>query len=120
MDTPFELKPAGPTIADLVSGEEVIRRIVKSANSRRNRRPVLEAWSFRIEKSLHVELKRASDKLEPLAMSDVVNGLLEVFLPVILAQRQSPGDKVLKDPDQRAELTGILESLTKLLQTAER
>ncbi len=97
MDTPFELKPSGPTVNDLVSGEELIRRLIKSANSRRNRRPVLEAWSFRIEKGLHVDLQRASDKLDPLAMSDIVNGLLEVFLPVLLAQRESPGDKVLKD-----------------------
>jgi hypothetical protein len=52
---------------------------------------VLEAWSFRIEESLHEDLKKASGKLDPLAMSDVVNGLLEVFLLVLLAQRQSPG-----------------------------
>jgi len=48
-------------------------------------------------------------------MSDIVNGLLENFLPVILAQRASAGEKVLADPDQRAQLAGILESLTSLL-----
>lgn len=119
MDTSFELKAPSPSIADLANTEELIRRITMSANSRRARRPALEAWSFRIETSLHKDLKKAADKLDPLAMSDIVNGLLEAFLPLILAQRASAGEKVLANPDQREKLAGILQSLTSLLQNGD-
>lgn len=105
--------------SDLAAGEELIRSITASANSRRARRPTLEAWSFRIEANLHGKLKQAADKLEPLAMSDIVNGLLERFLPVIIAQRASPGERILENPDQREQLAGILKSLTTILQGAE-
>ena len=74
------------------------------------------AWSFRVEKSIHSDLQKAGDKLKPIAMSDIVNGLLEMFLPMILAQRASPGEKVLADPSQRAQLASLLESLSGLLQ----
>ena len=125
MDPSFELKSSGPSLAELVNGEELIRRITKSANSRRVRRPALVAWSFRCEGNLHGDLKRASEKLSPngnpeVNMSDIVNGLLEIFLPVILAQRASPGDKILADPDQRAQLSGVLETLANLLQSTSK
>lgn len=124
MEQPFALKAPGPSIADLVNGEELIRGIIKSANSRRVRRPALVAWSFRCEGDLHRKLKDASDKLSKgpseVNMSDIVNGLLEIFLPVILAQRASAGDKILADPDQRAQLAGALETLTSLLQSTTR
>jgi hypothetical protein len=42
--------------------------------------------------------------------------LLEMFLPMILAQRVSPGEKVLADPSQRAQLASLLESLSGLLR----
>jgi hypothetical protein len=116
MEKPFELTKTGPALAELIQGEELIRRITASANSRRQRRPVLVAWSFRVEKSLHSDLQKAGDKLKPIAMSDIVNGLLEMFLPMILAQRASPGEKVLADPSQRAQLASLLESLSGLLQ----
>jgi hypothetical protein len=115
MEKAFELTKTGPTPAELMQGEELIRRITASANSRRQRRPVLVAWSFRVEKSLHSDLQKAGDKLKPIAMSDIVNGLLEMFLPMILAQRASPGEKVLADPSQRAQLASLLESLSGLL-----
>lgn len=101
---------------DLIQGEELIRKITASANSRRQRRPVLVAWSFRVEKSLHSDLQKAAGKLNPVAMSDIVNGLLEIFLPTILAQRASPGEKLLSDPSQRSQLASLLESLSGLLQ----
>jgi hypothetical protein len=116
MEKPFELTKTGPALSELIHGEDLIRRITASANSRRQRRPVLVAWSFRCEKSLHSDLQDAAKKLDPVAMSDIVNGLLEMFLPMILAQRTSPGEKVLADPDDRAKLTEILGSLTDLLQ----
>jgi hypothetical protein len=43
---------------------------------------------------------------------------LEVFLPVILAQRASASEKVLADPDQRVQLAGLLQSSSTLLQDA--
>lgn len=116
MEQPFELTKPGPPLATLVQGEELIRLITSSAHSRRRRRPVLTAWSFRIEKQLHADLQDAADKLDPLGMSDIVNGLLEVFLPVIRAQRATAGEKVLADPGQRQQLAGLLQSLTTLLQ----
>ena len=118
MEKPFELTKTGPALAELIQGEELIRKITASANSRRQRRPVLVAWSFRVEKSLHSDLQKAADKLKPVAMSDIVNGLLEIFLPTILAQRASPGEKVLADPSQRAQLASLLESLSGLLHQA--
>jgi hypothetical protein len=117
MEKPFELTSPGPSLADLVNGEELIRSITKAAHSRRTRRPVLEACSFRIEVSTHGMLKEAAKKLDPITQSDIMNGLLEIFLPVILAQRASAGEKVLADPDQRAQLAGLLQSLTTLLQS---
>lgn len=117
METPFELSSPGPSLADLVNGEELIRRITKAAHSRKARRPVLEATSFRIEVHLHGKLKEAAEKLDPITQSDILNGLLELFLPVILAQRMSAGEKVLGDPDQRAQLAGLLQNLTTLLQS---
>lgn len=119
METPFELKSPGPSLADLVNGEELINRITKSAHSRKARRPVLEACSFRIEVNTHGKLKEAAKKLDPITQSDIMNGLLEIFLPVILAQRQSMGEKILADPDQRAQLAGLLQSLSSLLQKDE-
>jgi hypothetical protein len=116
MEKPFELSPLGPSLADLVNGEELIRSITKAAHSRRTRRPVLEACSFRIEVNTHGKLKEAAKKLDSITQSDIMNGLLEIFLPVILAQRQSVGEKVLADPDQRAQLAGLLEGLQHLLQ----
>jgi hypothetical protein len=116
MEKPFELSTPGPSLADLVNGEELIRRITKAAHSRKANRPVLEATSFRIEVNLHGKLKQAADKLHPITQSDILNGLLEIFLPVILAQRASVEEKVLGDPDQRAQLAGLLQSLTTLLQ----
>jgi hypothetical protein len=124
MEQQFALKAPGPSLADLVNGEELIRGLVKSANSRRIRRPALVAWSFRCEGALHGKLKDASEKLSKgqseVNMSDIVNGLLEIFLPVIMAQRASPGDKILADPDQRAQLVGALETLTNLLQSSTK
>ena len=116
MDRPFELTKHSPPLADLINGEELIRKITVLANSRRQRRPVLVAWSFRCEQTLHAKLQQAADKLDPIAMSDIVNGLLELFLPTILAQRASVGERVLADPDQRQQLATLLESLTGLLQ----
>jgi hypothetical protein len=116
MEKPFEVKSPGPSLADQVNGEELIRSITKAAHSRRTRRPVLEACSFRIEVDTHGKLKEAAKRLDPISQSDVMNGLLEIFLPVILAQRASAGEKVLADPDQRSQLVGLLQSLSSLLQ----
>jgi hypothetical protein len=116
MEKPFEVASPGPSLADLVNGEELIRSITKAAHSRRTRRPVLEACSFRIEVDTHGKLKEAAKKLDPITQSDMINGLLEIFLPVILAQRVAAGEKVLADPDQRAQLAGLLQSLSLLLQ----
>src|SRR5216683_6041960 len=74
MEKPFELTKTGPALTELIQGEEFIQRITASANSRRQRRPVLVAWSFRIEKQLHADLQKAADKIKPIAMSDIVNG----------------------------------------------
>jgi len=54
----------------------------------------------------HGKLKEAAKKLDPITQSDIMNGLLEIFLPMILAQRQSMREKILADPDQRAQLAG--------------
>jgi hypothetical protein len=116
MEKPSELASSSPSLADLVNGEELIRSITKTAHSRRTRRPVLEACSFRIEVDTHGKLKEAAKKLDPITQSDIMNGLLEIFLPLILAQRASAGEKVLADPDQRAQLAGLLQSLSLLLQ----
>jgi hypothetical protein len=116
MEKPFETKSPGPSLADQVNGEELIRSITKAAHSRRTRRPVLEACSFRIEVDTHGKLKEAAKRLDPISQSDIMNGLLEIFLPVILAQRASAGEKVLADPDQRSQLVGLLQSLSSLLQ----
>lgn len=116
MEKPFDVKSPGPSLADQVNGEELIRSITKAAHSRRTRRPVLEACSFRIEVDTHGKLKEAAKRLDPISQSDIMNGLLEIFLPVILAQRASAGEKVLADPDQRSQLVGLLQSLSSLLQ----
>jgi hypothetical protein len=116
MEKSFEVASHGKSLADLVNGEDLIGSITKAAHSRRTRRPVLEACSFRIDVDTHSKLKEAAKKLDPITQSDIMNGLLEIFLPVILAQRASAGEKVLADPDQRAELAGLLQSLSLLLQ----
>ena len=116
MEKPFDVKSPGPSLADQVNGEELIHSITKAAHSRRTRRPVLEACSFRIEVDTHGKLKEAAKRLDPISQSDIMNGLLEIFLPVILAQRASAGEKVLADPDQRSQLVGLLQSLSSLLQ----
>jgi hypothetical protein len=116
MEKPFEVTSPGPSLADLVNGEDLIRSITEAAHSRRTRRPVLEACSFRIEVNIHGKLKEAAKKLDPITQSDIMNGLLEIFLPVILARRASAGEKVLADPDQRSQLAGLLQSLSSLLQ----
>ena len=116
MEKPFEVASPGPSLADLVNGEELIRSITKVAHSRRTRRPVLEACSFRIEVDTHGKLKEAAKRLNPISQSDLMNGLLEIFLPVILAQRASAREKILADPDQRSQLVGLLQSLSSLLQ----
>lgn len=113
MEQPFELTKPGPTLAEMVKREELIDRIKVLANLRKQRRPTLEAWSFRIEKRLHQDLKLAGRQLEPVAMSDVVNGLLELFLPIILAQRAKPGATL--DTNQRAQITGLLKQLSGLI-----
>ena len=112
----IELTSSGPSLADQVNGEELIRSITKAAHSRRTRRPVLEACSFRIEVDTHGKLKEAAKRLNPISQSDLMNGLLEIFLPVILAQRASAREKILADPDQRSQLVGLLQSLSSLLQ----
>jgi hypothetical protein len=116
MEKPIELTSSGPSLADQVNGEELIRSITKAAHSRRTRRPVLEACSFRIEVDTHGKLKEAAKRLNPISQSDLMNGLLEIFLPVILAQRASAREKILADPDQRSQLVGLLQSLSSLLQ----
>jgi hypothetical protein len=123
MERDFQLQ-SSPSLSDLVNGEALVQSITKSANSRRVRRPVLVAWSFRVEKSLHSDLQRASKKLSQqgqpeVNMSDIVNGLLENFLPVILAQRATVGEQVLADPGRREELAQALDTVMSILRSGK-
>jgi hypothetical protein len=97
----------------MIEAEELVRRITALTHTRRQKRPILEAWSFRIEKRLHDDLKRAGRRLDPVAMSDIINGLLEIFLPLLLAQRTRP-EETAGDKDREA-LVQLLAQAQKLL-----
>lgn len=109
----FQLTP--PTLTDVQKAEALISKITELAHQRRRRRPKLEAWSFRIEIGLHNDLKDASKKLEPLAMSDIVNGLLHLYLPAILGNRKGreAGSKPAARDERISEILGELQQLVK-------
>jgi hypothetical protein len=76
----------------------------------------LEAWSFRIPIKLHDDLRRLSQeysKTHPeLAMSEIVVGLLQLYVPVMLASCAAPERT---ESPQQAELRSILGRLTEIL-----
>jgi hypothetical protein len=115
MEAPFELTAPGPALADMQKGDELLQRITQLGMRRRVNRPTLVAWSFRIEKSLHAKLQKAGEKIDPLGMSDIVNGLLEVFLPVLLAQKAGVAENLVNDPARFAQFAQQVETIYEML-----
>lgn len=120
MQDDFKLIPTGPDADSIAQAEQLIAKLKQLAASKRARRPLLTAWSLRLEPSLHRDLKRLADRLEPdLSMTDVVHGLLEIMVPLLLKGRgvgPMPVDLTTMSDETRQQLTGLLGSLTELVQ----
>ena len=109
----FQLKSPGPTPGELAQAEDLITRITSLSFERRRKRPKLEAWSFRIPIKLHSDLGELSRELDPVAMSDIINGLLEIYLPLMLAVRRGAG----KPAAGQDQMTTLLSQLMDLVKT---
>jgi hypothetical protein len=101
---------------ELAKGRDLLDRVSRLAVQRQRSRVKLEAWSFRIPIKLHDDLRRLSkeySKTHPeLAMSEIVVGLLQVYVPVMLASCAAPEQT---ESPQQAELRSILGRLTEIL-----
>jgi len=118
----FNLTPPGLDPAILLQVEEMKNRIADLAARRKRRRPTLEAWSFRIETSLHHDLDRLAKHMKVVSMTDIVHGLLEIWVPVMLKGQgtaQAAGYGVPGIPAaQREQLAALLGSLVQVLQSS--
>jgi len=111
--------PTSPKIFtqdELAKGRDLLERVSKLAVQRQRSRVKLEAWSFRIPIKLHDDLRKLSkeySKARPeLAMSEIVVGLLQLYVPVMLASCAEPERA---ESPQQAELRSILGRLTEIL-----
>ena len=80
----FTLTPPGPDALTLEQVQATKTRIGDLAMRRKRRRPTLEQWSFRIETNVHHDLARLAKQMDPISMADIVNGLLEIWVPAML------------------------------------
>ncbi|HTF71240.1 MAG TPA: hypothetical protein VK638_52095, partial [Edaphobacter sp.] len=109
----FQLSPKGPTIEDIRKGRELIDNISRRAIRRRRQRPKLEAWSFRIPMDLHNDLRELSKEIDPVAMSEITVGLLEIYLPRMRAAVSKPKQETASPEKQ--ELTAIVTEVVSAL-----
>jgi hypothetical protein len=121
MQSDFKLTPPGPGEGDLAQAQALLTKIRTLADSRRSRRPTLEAMSFRVEPRVHHELKKLVEHLDPLSQSDILNGLLEIQIPLLkmlVGNEVSPAANLLAslDPARQQQIVGLLNSLSEVFQ----
>jgi hypothetical protein len=109
----FRLSPKGPTIEDIRQGRELIDNISRRAGRRRRQRPKLEAWSFRIPMDLHNDLRDLAKDIDPIAMSEITVGLLEIYVPLMRAAVSKPKQEAASPEKQ--ELTAIVTEVVSAL-----
>lgn len=90
---PFELVPPGPglpTLGQMIDRERLIEGITELANRRRIKRPELTSIYMRVEPRQKRMLATASRIISPVNRTEIMTGLLDIFVPEIIAQRASP------------------------------
>jgi hypothetical protein len=115
----FTLTSPGPDIDAVRQAETLRSQLMKLAAQRRMRRPTLVAWSFRMENQLHHDLQAAAKALEPMSMTEIVHGLIDIMLPVLMLGREAKApvlDLAAMPEDQRQQLADALSSLSAMLQ----
>jgi hypothetical protein len=95
----FQLRPTGPDPQLARLGQSLFVELQEEEERRIKTRPLLIAWSFRMEPSLHRELRLIAKK-SGVSMSSVIIGALRLVLPIM---RQMLGAEVSPPaPDQIA------------------
>jgi len=109
----FVLTAPGRSPEELQQGRSLIDKITDLAIERRKRRVKLEAWSFRIPIDLHHELRELAKDVDPVAMSEITVGLLQIYVPLMRAAVSKPKEEAISREKQ--ELTALVGRLTELL-----